>query len=336
MADININKDYDSKRKQPSSPDDLPAEIKQTSRQTKARTLSFSSEELNRYEINDSKVDKILSRKSGFTFNIQELICGILKDDSFIDKIVPKICQSVCEKLEIKYESLVRDIVKPLEDQVSSQAAQIKEQNTTIDLHVQKLVDHELMIRDQGATIIELKQTLFELQKETEDLYILNNELEQRLDEQEQYSRRTSLRFHNIPCTDSRNVKKMNTDQIVLDICNKHLGLSMSLNDIGRTHPIGKVRKNKTQVIVRFLSYRQRSAVFGAKSKLKSNQDGIFITENLTSKRQAIMDELNYLRFNKKIQACWSMDGRLFAIGKNCSATMLVRSFDDNSSSTTE
>jgi hypothetical protein len=60
--------------------------------------------------------------------------------------------------------------------------------------------------------------------------------------DQEQSSRRTSLRFHNIPCGDTRNLYKMNTDQIILDICNDVLKVPITINEIGRTHPIGKVR----------------------------------------------------------------------------------------------
>jgi hypothetical protein len=54
-------------------------------------------------------VEQILAKKPGITFNIQELVCSVLKDDSFINKLVPKICESVCQKLEEKYVNLVND-----------------------------------------------------------------------------------------------------------------------------------------------------------------------------------------------------------------------------------
>jgi hypothetical protein len=34
----------------------------------------------------------------------------------------------------------------------------------------------------------------------------------------------------------------MNTDQIILDICNDVLKVPITINEIGRTHPIGKAR----------------------------------------------------------------------------------------------
>jgi len=100
------------------------------------------------------------------------------------------------------------------------------------------------------------------------------------------YSRRTSLLFHNVPCPDPRNVHKMNTDKIVLDICNNNLEVPITLNELGRTHPIGKVRGAKVQVIARFITYRQRQAVYSSKSKFNNNPNNMFITENLTTRRR--------------------------------------------------
>ena len=57
----------------------------------------------------------------------------------------------------------------------------------------------------------------------------------------------------------------MNTEKIVLDICNNNLEVPITLNELGRTHPIGKVRGGKVQVIARFITYRQRQAVYSSK-----------------------------------------------------------------------
>jgi hypothetical protein len=107
----------------------MPSYIKQTTWQTKPRRLSYSADDLDKTTlIDDSKVDKILARKPGVTFNIQELICSILKDDSFINKLVPKICESVCDNINKKYERFLNEVVKPLQDTVNNQAAMIQEQ----------------------------------------------------------------------------------------------------------------------------------------------------------------------------------------------------------------
>jgi hypothetical protein len=47
----------------------------------------------------------------------------------------------------------------------------------------------------------------------------------------------------------------VNTDELILNVCNDKLGLDINLHDIGRSHIIGKVTDVKSQVIVRFISY---------------------------------------------------------------------------------
>ena len=74
----------------------------------------------------------------------------------------------------------------------------------------------------------------------------------------------------------------MNTYKIILDICNDVLKVPITINEIGRTHPIGKVRGGKIQVIARFSTYHQRNVVFSAKRDFKGYTDNIFITENFT------------------------------------------------------
>jgi hypothetical protein len=78
------------------------------------------------------------------------------------------------------------------------------------------------------------------------------SELEIRVENQEQYSRRTSLRFHNIKVpVDQRGniIHPVDTDDLVLQVCNTKLGLDISKTDIGRSHVIGKVNKGKSQVL---------------------------------------------------------------------------------------
>jgi hypothetical protein len=53
------------------------------------RKLSYSADDLDKSGIDDTKVEQILAKKPRITFNIQELVCSVLKDDSFINKLVP-------------------------------------------------------------------------------------------------------------------------------------------------------------------------------------------------------------------------------------------------------
>jgi prefoldin subunit 5 len=123
----------------------------------------------------------------------------------------------------------VNDVVKPLQESVIKQAELIKQQSTTIDKHVVKLTQHEHTVNKQDEHIKTLQQTVTDLKGNITDLQNNLSDLDIRLEDQEQYSRRTSLRFHNIPCGDIRNLYKMNTDQIILDICNDVLKVQITI-----------------------------------------------------------------------------------------------------------
>ena len=71
----------------------------------------------------------------------------------------------------------------------------------------------------------------------------------------------------------------------------------MSIHDIGRSRVIGKVTNGKSQVIVRFLSYRIRNSVYTNKKALKGDPDGICITENLTKYRTELVKQPSQLKY---------------------------------------
>jgi hypothetical protein len=59
--------------------------------------------------------------------------------------------------------------------------------------------------------------------------------------------------------------------------------LDISTNDISRSHVIGKVRNGKSQVIVRFLSYRCREKVYNSKRNLKNDAICVNRVNDMTS-----------------------------------------------------
>jgi hypothetical protein len=72
---------------------------------------------------------------------------------------------------------------------------------------------------------------------------------------------------------------------------------------------IGKPKDGKSQVIVRFLSYRVREKVYNSKKELKRHPDKIFIAENLTKYRTNLVKALAELKYSRKIHAYWTTDG---------------------------
>ena len=140
-------------------------------------------------------------------------------------------------------------------------------------------------------------------------------ELEVQLEDQLQYSRRTCLLIHGIPETNEN--QREDTDKAVLDLFENTLQAGISKWDIGRSHRLGRRKRipkdagkhNPRPIIVRFVSYRQRKAVFDVKKNLKGKK--ITITESLTKQRYAL--------FKKCIEAygynnVWTFDGRINCI----------------------
>ena len=88
------------------------------------------------------------------------------------------------------------------------------------------------------------------------------NDLEAELEDQRQYSRRTNLLFHGIEEED-----RESTDDKVTNVIKNQLGIpDFSLDDISRTHRLGRKSEGKKRpIIARFVSYRKRKAVFDSK-----------------------------------------------------------------------
>ena len=161
----------------------------------------------------------------------------------------------------------------------------------------------------------ELSSELTPLQNQIDYLKI-------KLDDQEQYSRRTNLKISGI----KEQGRGENTDDLVLDVINnlilKHQGVSLNYSHIGRTHRVGPPpttsKKNRPRdIIIRFISYRDRDLVFRNKKNLKSfNQRQspdrrLYVNEALTQRRASLYKKTRDLFRNKKIKNCWTHDGKI-------------------------
>ena len=136
--------------------------------------------------------------------------------------------------------------------------------------------------------------------------------LENELENQQQNSRRTSLRFNNARLPASGNGKvifRIDTDNLVLNICSQDLEQNISLADIGRTHTIDKIKGGKVSIIARFISYRKRQAVYSHKRKLKDHPNNTFLSENMTPKWFNLVRKLNLCRKREDTISYWSQDG---------------------------
>ena len=91
------------------------------------------------------------------------------------------------------------------------------------------------------------------------------------------------------------------------------------------------MKNGKSQVIVRFLSYRIGKRVYTNNKAFKNDQDGIFITENLTKYRTELVKKtLNqYTLYSKQIYRYWTSDGIMSVKETETSRNQTVNDSDD-------
>ena len=151
--------------------------------------------------------------------------------------------------------------------------------------------------RENEKKIEELNGTISKMKERIE-------ELENKIDRQEQHSRRN---FTMIP--EITKNKEENKDQQAIYFINENLDIKTDETDIDRSHRIGRYGKKKKKarsIIVKFPKYNVRGKVFQEKRKLKGT--GKTISESLTTKK---LDQINDARKKYGFNIVWSYEGKI-------------------------
>lgn len=126
--------------------------------------------------------------------------------------------------------------------------------------------------------------------------------LVQGLDKHEMASRRKVLLLHGIH--DDTNIS---STQTVLNVLSKHLKLTdIHAEDFVSCHRLGTPGNKPRPILVRFSSFKHRSAVWSAKTCLRGT--GITISEFLTKTRH---DVFMSARKHFGMQQCWTIEGKI-------------------------
>lgn len=169
----------------------------------------------------------------------------------------------------------------------------------------------------------DLKNTVVSLKDENDKLKQSISELESKLstkvDDLEQYSRRSCIRISGI-----EEVTDENTDEIVLQLANR-LDVELNPRDIDRSHRVGAPKSLETdrqptrprEIIVKFKSYQARLALLKGRKALRRNKEGIYINEDLTQTRKSLAYECRTLKRDRKISNTWVYNGNIFIAERN-------------------
>lgn len=183
----------------------------------------------------------------------------------------------------------------------ASQASQIKGTQELVEMN--KSINHiNAIFEEYQKDKKEQEQKINHLEKTVSEMSGKIEKLEKSIDAQEQYSRRNCLLIHGISESDNEN-----TDDIVMKTVQENMEITVSINDIDRTHRIGEKVAGKTRpIIVKLTRYNMRSKIFVNKKRLKGKK--ISITESLTARR---MKMLNKARDEMGFTNVWTSDGKI-------------------------
>ncbi|VDI80458.1 Hypothetical predicted protein [Mytilus galloprovincialis] len=182
---------HSGKRLQPSSsPDNLSPSMQEVEKVARTANLdsSLSGSIVSEH---DSSEQIISSIENETVFKLSDVVSATLKNQEFLDSIIPLITEKVIEMVKPKIALIVDECIQP--------------HLLTIEHNKEALILKDVELNNQKEQINSLNRKL--------------DKIEARIEEQEQYSRRTSLRFHNVPApTDDKGdiIKPIDTDSLIL------------------------------------------------------------------------------------------------------------------------
>ena len=175
--------------------------------------------------------------------------------------------------------------------------------------------------REQFTSLLNQKdQTIKLLEQSVATLQEKVAKLESGHDGLEQYGRRYSLRVKGIPETEQEN-----TDTLILDLAKK-MDVPLELQDISRSHRLGKPSQTPRPIICRFTTYRARANLYKAR---RSSPKGVFLNEDLTKNRQHLLYLCRQSKRDGNIIHCWSSDGQILVRKEERGTIVAVNSASD-------
>lgn len=192
--------------------------------------------------------------------------------ESVVKRVVEALLQS---------DAFLQSIVTAITDSVANRVAEELKGTISFNSEAVNELQEELKSRDRT-------------------LHQMKCDFERKLDEMEQYQRRSNLRIFGVP------ESEVNSDQAAIETA-RRIGVTLDLSDIDRSHRVGPPQQGKCRpIIVKFSSYRKRSEFFRNKRELKNS--GITVREDLTQLRvlvlMAAIDKF-------QLKNVWSSDGTI-------------------------
>ena len=186
----------------------------------------------------------------GFQLSMHDLTQMVMESMShptFMDTFAPIVANVLSPLLH----KTIQSALIPLEVKVSTQQSLINDQQLQIDAQ-------KAMIETLKSANKNLEHKVTKMERHVDELVSLDlgtrvPSLEEGLEDLEQYGRRNSLRFHNVTIPEG----EKDTDKVIVDLCAQKLQVTITKDDICRSHPVGRPKRNgKCQLICRFRNWK--------------------------------------------------------------------------------
>lgn len=156
------------------------------------------------------------------------------------------------------------------------------------------------IVSDIRRELREKDVKIHELESEVKALKTKMKSLENSTDDNEQYSRRNSVRVF----TKIQESPGEDTDRIILQLA-ETVGADITKQDICRSHRVNRILPDKIRpILVKFTNHRAKERLLSLRK-----ETGAYITEDLTKKRADIMYKARLLCKKGTFKSVWSRDG---------------------------
>ena len=174
----------------------------------------------------------------------------------------------------------IRNILDEIRIKLTQSEADKKVSDEKIDLVLEKLKERDEKIELLSDKIIQLEK---------------NNELlTRKIDDNESYQRRFCLRVYGIPEPEVNDTEEQCIQSVKEEISKLETGIPNPDSIIDRAHRIGKKSKLTSRpIIIRFTTFRARTAVYRARDKRKEAK--IKFTTDITKRRLTLRNHASNL-----------------------------------------
>ncbi|XP_077496486.1 uncharacterized protein LOC144107366 [Amblyomma americanum] len=153
--------------------------------------------------------------------------------------------------------------------QLIAEVQGLKSQLTTTDKTITDLSNRMADLETHYQALLPLRNDIEKMQADTSNVARIIQELETRIEDAENRSRRNNLIFYGIPdTTDSETWAE--SEKLIIDVCRNNLQITVEPHEIERAHRLGRHSQDKNRpIIVKFTSSKTKESLLSNGRNLK-------------------------------------------------------------------